>query len=121
MSLTLDTGEVRALAGRIVGNAGRISAQGSALLRKTSFDIQADAMALAPVDTGALRSSISTSFSGDGRGGAMSAEIGPTAEYGVHQEFGTSMQPGTPFMGPAFDRRVPAFNQGLAQLAVQVI
>lgn len=117
MTLSIDTSEVRALASRVAGAGQRIGATGSAILRKTAYDIEGDAKALAPVDTGALRSSISTSISGDGRSGQMAAEIGPTVEYGVYQEYGTSTQPGTPFMGPAYDRRVPGFTEALAQAA----
>jgi len=121
MGVTLDVSEVRGLASRITTNAGRVGAQASALLRKTAFDIEADAKILAPVDTGTLESSISTTITGDGRNGSMSAEIGPTVEYAIYQEYGTSTQSGTPFMGPAFDRRAPAFNEGLAQLATGLI
>lgn len=118
MSLSIDTSEVRALASRVAGAGLRIGATGSAILRATAFGIEGDAKALAPVDTGTLRSSISTTFSGDGRSGQMAAEIGPTVEYGVFQEYGTSTQPGKPFMGPAYDRRVPGFTEALAQAAV---
>lgn len=121
MSITLDISEARALASRITTNTGKVGAQASALLRKTAYDIQTDAQALAPVDTGTLRASISTTITGDGRNGTMSAEIGPTVEYAIYQEYGTSTQSGTPFMGPSFDRRAPAFNEGLAQLAAGLI
>lgn len=116
MGINFDASEVRALGSRIKASGPRIGAAASAALRKTAFDIEADAKALAPVDTGNLMNSISAEIAGDGRFGTMSAEIGPTAEYGIYQEFGTSTQPGTPFMGPAFDRRVPAYTEALAQL-----
>ncbi|WKN47147.1 HK97-gp10 family putative phage morphogenesis protein [Nocardioides sp. Arc9.136] len=121
MSLTLDTSEVRALASRVAGAGGRIGAQGSAVLRRAALAVEADAKALAPVDTGNLRNSISTTVSGDGRFGAMSAEIGPTAEYGIYQEYGTSTQTGTPFMGPAADRQLPAYADALATMAAAAV
>lgn len=117
MSIDIDTSQVRALASRMQSAGGRVGARASAALRLTAYGIEADAKALAPVDTGNLVNSISTSITGDGRTGTMTVEIGPTAEYGVFQEYGTSTQPGTPFMGPAFDRRAPGYTQALAQIA----
>lgn len=121
MGIEIDVSELRAVGVRLTGAAPRIGAAASAALRKVAHDIEADAKALAPVDTGALRSSISTSVSGDGRNGGMTAEIGPTVEYGIYQEYGTSTQPGTPFMGPAFDRRIPGFTEAIAQITAREV
>ncbi|MDN4173921.1 HK97 gp10 family phage protein [Nocardioides sp. SOB77] len=119
MGVELDTSEVRALGARIQSAGGEIGPRANAVLRRTAHAIEADAKQLAPVDTGALRSSISTSIAG---GGAfMTAEVGPTVEYGVYQEYGTSEQSGTPFMGPAFDRHAPGFSEALARIAEQAI
>ena len=120
-SFTLDTSQARALASRIEGNAGRIGAAGSAVLRRAALAIEADAKALAPVDTGALRASISSSFTGDGRGGAMTAEVGPTVEYGVYLEYGTSVMGAQPFMGPAFDRQIGSYTAAVGALLDQVL
>lgn len=117
MSLSIDVSEIRAVGARVAGAGLRIGATGSLLLRRTAYGIEADAKALAPVDTGDLRESISTTIVGDGRSGVMAAEIGPTVEYGIFQEYGTSTQSGTPYMGPAFDRQVGGFNAALAQAA----
>lgn len=121
MGITVDTSQGRALAAKAVTAGVRLGAKGSAVVRRAALAVEADAKALAPVDTGNLRSSISSSFTGDGRGGAMTAEVGPTADYGIYQEFGTSTQAGTPFMGPAFDRQLPGFEAAVAQLANEVI
>ncbi|MBA2952114.1 hypothetical protein GON03_19045 [Nocardioides sp. MAH-18] len=91
------------------------------VLRRTAHAIEAGAQALAPVDTGTLRASISTTLSGDGRSGAMSAEIGPTVDYGIYQEYGTSTQPGTPFLGPAYDRQIDGYTRALAQAAASEV
>jgi HK97 gp10 family phage protein len=117
VGINVDVSEVRALGSRLAGAGGRVGAKASAALRLAAHAIEADAKALAPVDTGNLRNSISTSIGGDGRTGAMTAEVGPTADYAVHQEYGTSTQSGTPFMGPAFDRQVPAYTEALAKIA----
>lgn len=117
MGIDFDFSEVRALGSRMQGAGGRVGLKAAIALRKTAYDIEADAKSLAAVDTGNLRNSISTSIAGDGRTGAMAVEVGPTAEYGIYQEYGTSTQPGTPFMGPAFDRRVPGYTAALAKIA----
>lgn len=118
--MPIDVSEVRALGARLSNAGRRVGAEASQLLRVTAFRIQADAQALAPVDTGFLKSSISPpTFTGNGNAGIMTAEIGPTAEYGIYQEYGTSTQPGQPFMGPAFDRQVPGFTAALADLATR--
>lgn len=121
MSISIDVSEGRALASRFTTLSGRLGARAAAVLRKTAFDIEADAKALAPVDTGALRASISTTVTGDGRNGSMTAEIGPTVEYGVFQEFGTSTQPGQPYLGPAYDRRIEGYSDALASIIEESI
>lgn len=121
MGIEIDVSQVRGLAARVVEAGGHVGGKGSAILRKTAFDIEADAKVLAPVDTGTLRSSISTTITGDGRHGTMTAEIGPTVDYGIYQEYGTSTQSGKPFMGPAFDRRVPGFTDAVAALGQDLV
>lgn len=84
-------------------------------VRKTAVDISSTAKATAPVDTGNLKNSIGhTVTSGADE---VSAEIGPTASYGVFVEFGTSRMAPQPYLGPAFDRHVPAFVQAISQVA----
>jgi len=117
MGVGIDVSELRAVGSRLQTASGRVGAKTSAALRKTAYDIEGDAKVLAPVDTGNLEGSISTTITGDGRTGAMTAEIGPTAAYGIYQEYGTSTQPGQPYLGPAFDRRMPAYTAALAQVA----
>lgn len=112
MRINMDLSEVSSLAVAI-GKAGpRARTQGSYALRKVATDIQRDAQILAPVDTGDLESSISVTVSDAG----MTAEIGPTVDYGIYQEFGTSTQPGTPFLGPASDRNIPMLEQAIARI-----
>ena len=83
------------------------------IVQKTSADIKADAQAVAPVDTGNLRSSIGYETTVDASG--ISAEIGPTAAYGAYVEFGTSQHGPAAYMGPAFDRRAPIMAEVLAK------
>lgn len=117
MGADLDITQAVAHGSRLAQAGARIGAPASAVLRRTAFAIEADAKAAAPVDTGDLMNSISTTLAGDGRSGTMSAEIGPTAEHGVYQELGTSVQAAQPYLTPAFDRQVPGFTAALAKLA----
>lgn len=79
---------------------------------KTAADIERDAKINAPVDTGTLRSSISYVLSQ----GNLHAEIGPTVNYAHFLEFGTSRMRAQPFLFPATDRHMPAYEAALAQV-----
>lgn len=123
MGIEVDLSEVRALGSRISTAGGRVGAKASAVFRKTLFDIEADAKMLIEaydaVDTGDMMNSVSTSITGDGRHGTMTGEVGPTVDYGLYVHDGTSVMPGRPFLGDAFDRRVPDYTEALAQLAAR--
>ena len=108
-------GEVRRLAVELTHQGGRVGARAAQVVRRTAAAIEADAKALAPVDTGNLRNSITTVTQGDGRHATFTASIGPTANYGVHLEYGTSRMAPRPFMGPAAQRHEAAFVQALQQ------
>lgn len=125
MGVQIDVSEAVAVASRIRTNAGAVGAKVSAVVRKTAFDIEADAKMLVEaydaVDTGNMMDSISTTISGDGRMGTMTAEIGPTAEYAVYVHDGTSVMAGRPYLTDAADRRLPGYVEALAQVAEQAI
>lgn len=112
MRVSVDLSEISSLAVAIGAAGPKARRAGSFALRKVAADIERDAKILAAVDTGDLQNSISTTVSDAG----MTAEIGPTVEYGIYQEFGTSTQPGTPFMGPASDRNIPRLEQAIARI-----
>lgn len=88
------------------------------VVRKTSADIKRDAQALAPVDTGFLRGSIGY----ETKRGLTSSEgvVGPTAEYGAYVEDGTSRMGPQPYMGPAFDRHVDNFVDGITAIVDRI-
>jgi phage protein, HK97 gp10 family len=69
-------------------------------VRRVLFAVQARAQELAPVDTGALRASV-TSEVVDGAGYAEGV-AGPTADYGAHVELGTIHTASQPYLLPAF-------------------
>lgn len=83
----------------------------SAAVAKTALGIEASAKALTPVDTGNLRNSISSDVK------TLSAEIGPTADYGVYLELGTSRMGPQPYMNPAADKWFPIFDAAMAKIA----
>lgn len=93
-----------------------VLAAGEALVRKTAFDIQADAQSVVPVDTGNLKNSIGVTMIS-----RLAAEIGPTADYGIYVEYGTSTQAPQPYMTPASDRNEPIFNSAVEMLGGTVI
>lgn len=107
-----DASEIYTLASDLRGSATKAKKTAGAAVQKTAADIGADAKSLAPVDTGNLKSSI-----GVGKVGPLESVVGPTANYGIYLELGTSRMPAQPFMGPATDRRVPAFLQAMEQIA----
>lgn len=82
---------------------------------KTAADITADAKINAPVDTGNLKGSIGYDMTRDG--GSIGAEIGPTASYGIHLEYGTSRMAPQPYLNPAFDKHIGSFQEVMGRIA----
>lgn len=121
MPIVADISEVIAVNRTIEAAGARIGARAATLLRVAGHSIERDAKASAPVDTGALRGSISTTTAGDGRSGSMSVEVGPTVEYGAYVELGTSRMGAQPYLAPAFDNNVEAFTDSLATMAAEGI
>lgn len=66
-------------------------------IKKYAYMMEAQAKSLAPVDTGYMRNSVSTSFK------FLSATLSVSAEYATYVEFGTSKQTPQPFFYLAFD------------------
>lgn len=92
--------------------AASLPRRASVVVRKVAFDTEADAKRLAPVDTGMLRNSITTSVTNNG----LTAGVVATASYAVHLEQGTSKMRPQPFMGPATDRNAPLFREAMGRL-----
>jgi len=120
--VTFDTSDINRLSADLTKAAGKIGPGVQIVIRKTAFDVEADAMAFCPVDTGNLKSTIGHSdLRTVGQSGTLEVEIGPTAKYGGHVEFGTSQHGPAAYMGPALDRRAPEFYAALEQLAGNVL
>jgi len=77
---------------------------------KSAFNIQREAKKRCPVDTGALRNSITVDFYG-----VMSAQIGPHMPYAPYVEYGTRKMAARPYLFPAFEQERPNFEKGLAE------
>lgn len=74
------------------------------VVKKHAFAIQADAAKNAPVDTGALKNSL-TAEEVDANHWTISDGV----EYGVFQELGTSKVPAQHFLGGAAEREADKF------------
>lgn len=112
---------LRALSADLTAAGRQVGTRARAVIRKAAYDIERDAKALAPVDTGNLKNSIGHSDLRIGTSGQLVAEIGPTANYGIFLELGTSRMPAQPFMGPAADRNTPSFEAAMQQLGMEVL
>lgn len=122
MGVTFDGSELNTLAADLGQAAEKVGARVQLVMRKTALDVEADAKAFAPVDTGNLRNSIGHSdLRTVGQTGVLEVEIGPTADYGAFVEFGTSQHGPAAYMGPALDRRSPAFVSAMEQVAAEIL
>lgn len=126
----VDVSEVRRLADDLGAAGPRVQEKTERIVDKTGHDVVNTAQALAPVDTGHLRSTIGVDIDAD----RLGFEAGPVASYGAAVEFGSApheirprtaralwwpgarhpvarvQHPGTapqPYMIPAFERHVP--------------
>lgn len=115
--IRFDASELNRLAADLGGAGARVGAGAAAVVRASTFRVEGESKAFAPVDTGNLRNGIGSDFYGDGRSDTMAGEVGPTAAYGPFVENGTSRMAPRAFMGPAFDRALPDFISALEQVA----
>jgi HK97 gp10 family phage protein len=76
-------------------------------VRESAYLMEAQAKALAPVQTGYLRESIKTHI----KEGGLTAEVISHAEYSLFVEYGTSKQEAQQFMSPAFLRAKEHFER----------
>lgn len=107
--------DLRSLAADLRG-AGEKAARGARLATEKSIaDVTAEAKRISPYRYGTLRASIGYDVTESG--GTIRGEAGPTVDYGLYQEVGTSVMSPQPYMGPAFDRYVDAYERALQQVA----
>jgi len=94
---------------------GKLAGQVRAAVSDTAHAIEADAKQRAPVDTGALRSSISTQVISD-----TEAHVNVAADYGAYVEYGHraggSFVAAQPFLTPAAEAQRAPFEARLKKV-----
>jgi HK97 gp10 family phage protein len=110
-----DVSELQDLEGDLEKGAARVEALAPKVVAKSAHDIERDAKIIAPVDTGTLESSISSTIDG------LSAEIGPHTDYEAYVEYGTSKMHAQPYMGPAAEKNTPPFVEAMGQLGAKIL
>ena len=76
-----------------------------AVVKKASFDVEGQGKNRVPVDTGALKNSISTEF----EDGGLTGIVAPHTDYALFVELGTRRQSAQPYLIPAAEAVRPAF------------
>lgn len=108
----VDVSEILAFARDIERNADAVPGQVKLVIAKGGHDSLATMQSITPVDTGNLKNSESVDFTDN----AMGFEVGPTAEYGVYVEEGTSKMSAEPYVAPAVDRVFPSIEAALGDI-----
>jgi len=96
--------------------AAALPEKASQVVRKASFDIEGQAKNRVPVDTGALKNSISTEFEDNG----LTGIIAPHMEYATFVEFGTKRMSAQPYMTPAAEAVMPAFVSAMKAMLHEI-
>ena len=110
--MAADVSDLRALAVDLRNDGPAAIPHATLVDRKIDAAIVGDAKVLSPVDTGFLENSIGSEVTVTDD--AVEAVEGPTAEYGLYVEAGTSRMEPQPYMGPAFDRNIDQLGPALA-------
>ena len=119
MGVSGDFSELRDLAADLSKAGPEAAERAKVVVRKTALDVEASAKVYAPVDTGFLRTSIGNTVTIGGD--VIEAEVGPTAEYGLYVELGTSRMAPQPYLAPAFDRVEPGFVAAMEQIGGEIL
>ena len=112
MRVTVDVQGLAEFQGTLDQAASRVEGLAGQVVRKTAHDVQADAQSRAPVDTGALRSSIRAAPRGP-----LEAEVSPSVNYGIYVEMGTSRMAPQPYLLPALDAKTGPFITAMERVA----
>ena len=84
-------------------------------LQLTALEIERDAKLNAPVDTGMLRASITSTGSGS------EYEIGTNLEYAPFVEYGTRYMAAQPFLFPAFEKGVGELQKNIKKAVMSAL
>lgn len=110
MRASIDTSEIHALAAHQTGYAAAVPARARTVVAAGAQQLVGVAQVLAPFEFGVLRASIGADVDD------LSFEVGPTVEYGLYQELGTSEMSAQPYLGPGFDRTLPGIVTAVGQI-----
>jgi HK97 gp10 family phage protein len=119
MTASMDFHELQTWAIELRGVQAQIFHRAELAVRKTAFDIERYAKEIVAVDTGYLKSTISTDF--EKSKNQFIAHIGPTANYGIFVELGTSRMRPQPYMRPATEKYTPAFMRAAEILSAEFV
>ncbi|GAA2184947.1 hypothetical protein GCM10009785_34830 [Brooklawnia cerclae] len=115
-----DFSEIRKLAADLRATSRRTQIAATQVVRKVGYDAEAVMKEEVPVDTGALKNSVSLDFSSTSDG--MTAEIGPTVEYAGYVAYGTGHHPEpNPYDVRTIDRVEPGFVEAMARLGGDIL
>lgn len=90
---------------------GQLRQRASQVVRTTALDIEAQAKATVPVDTGTLKNSIQAEQAGD-----LAWQVGTPVEYAPYVEYGTTKMAPRPYLGPAAEAVRGPFEQAMKHL-----
>ena len=128
MQFRIDVSDVNRLAATIETKTQRVGADAAAVVRKGALNVKTDARRLISglAHAPAYPYSIGYDVEGDGRFGAIAAEIGPDkaktqGALGNILEYGTVNNAPFAHLGPALDREAPGFEKALADLAEDIL
>ena len=82
------------------------------VVKKHSSQLSQNASRRVPVDTGALKRSITLDISNDG----FEAKVGSYMEYAPYVNYGTRFQRAQPFLTNSFNEQLPRFTADLEKL-----
>lgn len=84
-------------------------------VEKAALRVEADAKDSCPVDTGRLRSSITTDGPRVISGEEITAKVGTNVEYAPFVEFGTKRQKAQPYLYPALAKNRPQLSVDISK------
>lgn len=110
-----DFSDARRIGQQLNRAAPRLEPVASKVVAKVAANVASLAAKSAPVDTGALRSSISAEVNG------LSASVRPGVNYAHYVELGTSKMGAQPYLFPALDANATPFTTALAAAVTKVM
>lgn len=116
-----DLNQVESLYVNLETASKQVVEKAKVVIKKTALDIEANAKSIAPVDTGHLKSTIGHSDLRTLSAEHLQVDIGPTADYGLYVEVGTSRMAPRAYMGPSLDRYSGPFEQAMQQLGLEAL